>query len=183
MSVNEPEVFGVDIGGVIIDRVSEDDETETMRHHSYAEAAAVEGAVEAIARLVEQRFREHVWLVSRCDESTEPTLLEWLERHNFFGSTGVPRSHVLFCRQRHEKAAICRQLGATHFIDDRLEVLSHLVGTVPHLYLLRSRAADVDRFGRFLPHVSSITRWSEIVDALLGRSANRWTTLNGRGHR
>src|SRR6266849_1696449 len=36
---------------------------------------------------------------------------------------------------------------------DRLEVLSHLVNTVPHLYLFRSRASDVDRFRRFLPHV------------------------------
>jgi hypothetical protein len=74
---------------------------------------------------------------------------------------------VLFCRQRHEKAAICRELGLTHFIDDRLEVLSHLLGTVPHLYLFRSRAGDVDRFRRFLPHVRMINQWSELVDALL----------------
>jgi hypothetical protein len=159
VSVNESDVLGVDIGGVIIDRVSEDD-------RSYAEAAAVEGALEAIARLVQQRFREHVWLVSRCDESTEPLVLEWLERHDFFGSTGIPRGHVLFCRQRREKATICRRLGVTHFIDDRLEVLSHLVGTVPHLYLLPSRANDKDRFRRFFPHVRPVTRWSEIADAL-----------------
>ena len=59
-------------------------------------------------------------------------------------------------------------------IDDRLEVLSHLVNTVPHLYLFRSRASDVDRFRRFLPHVYPISRWSELVDAMLGR---QWTTF------
>jgi hypothetical protein len=49
MTVKESEVLGVDIGGVIIDRVSEDAQ-------SYAEAAAVEGAFESIARLVQERF-------------------------------------------------------------------------------------------------------------------------------
>ncbi len=160
MTTHESQVLGVDIGGVIIDRVSEDDQ-------SYIEAAAVDGAFEAIARLVQQRFREHVWLVSRCEESREPVLLEWLAQHDFFGSTGVSRQHVRFCRQRHDKATICQQLGMTHFIDDRLEVLSHLVGTVPHLYLLPSRAEGMDRFHQFLPHVHLVRRWSEIVDAML----------------
>jgi hypothetical protein len=169
MSVEVSEALGVDIGGVIIDRVSEDDRAQTMGAHGYAAAAEVEGACEAIARLAQQRFRERIWLVSRCDEPRESVLMNWLERRGFFGSTGIPSNQVLFCRQRHEKAAICRQLGATHFIDDRLEVLSHLVGTVPHLYLFRSRASDVDRFRRFLPHVRSINRWGELVDALLGR--------------
>jgi hypothetical protein len=169
MCVNGSDALGIDIGGVIIDRVSEDDQTQIMGHHGYAGAAAVEGAFEAIARLVEQRFRERTWLVSRCDEPRELVLMNWLERHDFFGSTAISSDHVLFCRQRHEKATICRRLGLTHFIDDRLEVLSHLVGTVPHLYLFRSRASDVDHFRRLLPHVRPVSRWSELADALLGR--------------
>jgi hypothetical protein len=43
MTMHESEALGVDIGGVIIDRVSEDDQ-------SYAGAAAVEGAFEAVDR-------------------------------------------------------------------------------------------------------------------------------------
>ncbi len=160
MTMNESETLGIDIGGVIIDRVSEDAQ-------SYAEAAAVDGAFEAIAQLVQRRFRERVWLVSRCEESRDPVLMEWLERHDFFGSTGVTRNQVLFCRQRHEKATISQQLGVSHFIDDRLEVLSHLVGNVPNLYLFQSRAEDIDRFRQFLPHVHLVRRWSEIVDAVL----------------
>jgi hypothetical protein len=160
MTMHESEALGVDIGGVIIDRVSEDDQ-------SYAGATAVEGAFEAIARLVQRRFREHVWLVSRCEESREPVLVAWLEQHDFFGSTGVSRHHVRFCRQRHDKATICRQLGVTHFIDDRLEVLSHLVGIVPHLYLLQSRAGGMDQFRQSLPHVRLVRGWIEIVDAVL----------------
>jgi hypothetical protein len=161
------EVLGVDIGGVIIDRVSEDDEARRMAHLGYSGAAAIDGALEAIARLVRRRFHDRVWLVSRCDEPRERVLSEWLERQNFFGATGVPRAQVRFCRERHEKAIICKELGITHFIDDRLEVLSHLVGAVPHLYLFQSRADDVDAFRRFLPHVRPMSRWSDIVEALL----------------
>ena len=162
--MNQLDALGVDIGGVIIDRVREDDPN---RRHSYAAFAAVDGAFDAITQLVTRRFRDRVWLVSRCDESAEPVLVEWLERHRFFGSTGVARDRVRFCRARDEKATICRQLGVTHFIDDRLEVLSHLVGVVPNLYLLLSRAADVDRFHEFLPRVRLMRRWQDIVDALL----------------
>ena len=167
--MNGSEALGVDIGGVIIDRVSEDDHSQTASSNSDAAAAEVEGALEGIARLVQERFRDRVWLVSRCDEPSESALMTWLERHQFFTSTRIPSNHVLFCRQRHDKATICRRLGVTHFIDDRLEVLSHLVGTVPHLYLFESRASDVDRFRQFLPHVRSMSRWSELADALLDR--------------
>ena len=165
-NVNKSEAFGVDIGGVLIDRVNEDDETQTQGPSSYADAAQVEGAFGAVARLAQRRFRDRIWLVSRCDKPRELVLIKWLERHDFFGSTGIPSNQVLFCRERHEKAAICRKLGLTHFIDDRLEVLSHLVGMVPHLYLFQSRASDVDRFPQVLPHVRPISRWSELADML-----------------
>jgi hypothetical protein len=74
---------------------------------------------------------------------------------------------VLFCRQRHEKAAICRELGLTHFIDDRLEVLSHLLGYGSPSLPFPVASRHVDRFRRFLPHVRMINQWSELVDALL----------------
>lgn len=160
-------MLGVDIGGVVIDRVSEDDESRTMGSTGYAGAATIDGALEAIGRLVRQRFHDRVWLISRCDEPRERVLSEWLERQNFFGSTGVPRRQVRFCRERHEKAIICKELGVTHFIDDRLEVLGHLVGIVPHLYLFQSRARDVDEFGRFLPQVRPMNCWRDVANALL----------------
>jgi hypothetical protein len=30
---------------------------------------------------------------------------------------------------------VCRELGITHFVDDRIEVLQALKGIVPHLFL------------------------------------------------
>ncbi len=151
------DTLGVDIGGVIIDRVSEDGPD--------APRIAVDGALGAIRRLVAARFGERVWLVSRTDE--DAALVDWLDRSGFHRLTGVARDRVRFCRKRHEKAAICADAGITHFVDDRLEVLGHLVGVVPHLYLLDSRAADVARFREALPHVRRVAHWREIVRELL----------------
>ena len=40
-----------------------------------------------------------------------------------------------FCLKRPEKAIHCRELGITHFIDDRTDVLAAMIGVVPLLYL------------------------------------------------
>jgi hypothetical protein len=51
----------------------------------------------------------------------------------------------------------------------RLEVLGHMIGTVPHLYLMSSPAADRARFPHLLPRVQAVSRWDAVVTALLGR--------------
>jgi len=153
--------LGVDIGGVIVDRVQEDG------RDSYSGVVPVPGALESIGRLVRERFHDRVWLVSRCDESNERPLLAWMESVDFFAATGVARDRVHFCRSRHEKAPICERLGLTHFVDDRAEVLSHLIGVVPNLYLLESRASGADRYPDVAAQVHRVTKWSEIVAQLL----------------
>ena len=158
------EVLGVDIGGVIIDLVSEDRGRDPAA--DFAAASPVPGAFESIARLVERRFAERVWLVSRCDAPTEPLILAWLDRHDFFRVTGVARERVRFCRERHDKATIGRELGITHFVDDRHDVLGPLVGVVAHLYLLHSRGTDPRSAAALPPGIARVTRWSEIVAAI-----------------
>jgi hypothetical protein len=159
-----PEGLGVDIGGVIIDRVREE---RGAGPEGFASALPVAGAFAAVGRLIAERFRERVWLVSRCDAEDETPIRRWLEQRGFFPATGLTPDRVRFCRERDEKTPICRQLGVTHFVDDRLEVLGHMVGVVPNLYHLRSRAADHERFPQFLRHVRSVAGWDEIVRALL----------------
>ena len=39
-----------------------------------------------------------------------------------------------------EKADHCLELAVTHFVDDRSDVLNHLVGIVEHLYLFGARS-------------------------------------------
>src|SRR5262245_18069265 len=107
--MKERAALGIDIGGVILDWVSEDGPHALM--------AAVEGAFGAIARLVGERFHERVWLIARSDGTFESSFLAWLDESGFFALSGVRRQHVHFCRQRADKAELARQLRISHFID------------------------------------------------------------------
>jgi hypothetical protein len=98
------------------------------------ESPATPGAFEVIPRLV-ALFERRVWIISKCGEATQRKTLAWLEHHDFYGRTGLPRGNLRFCRERAEKAVHCRELGVTHMIDDRLEVHRAIRDVVPHRYL------------------------------------------------
>lgn len=112
--------LGVDIGGVIIKRISDVGDTSVAA--AVAETPEEPGALAAIKTLVEL-FEGNVWLVSKCYESMQKKTWKWLRHHKFFAQTGVLPSRVLFCHERAWKTQICVDLGITHFIDDRIDVL------------------------------------------------------------
>lgn len=93
-----------------------------------------EGMFDAVPALVE-RFGGRVWLVSKARPRMQEKTRLWLQRHAFFERTGIAPDHLRFCFERHEKAGHCRELGLTHFLDDRLDVLDHLEGVVPARFL------------------------------------------------
>ena len=101
---------------------------------------AVEGAFEGVSRLV-RAFSGRVWLVSKCGSNIQRRTLKWLEAHDFWTHTGVAEDHVRFCKERPQKALATRQLGLTHFIDDRSDVLEALDGVVGNRYLFRPAEA------------------------------------------
>ena len=130
-------VLGVDIGRVIIGAADPSGRADTSFLSGSEDAAlstpATEGCFEAIAELV-HAFEGRVWLISKCGPRIQRLTRRWLSRHEFYKSTGVRQDRVRFCLTRPEKRDHCVAIGATHFIDDRLDVLEHLVGLVPHLY-------------------------------------------------
>jgi len=157
----------VDIGGVVIQRTGDADEDDTsFWGPNYLETPAVEDAIATIAALVRDRFGDAVYLVSKCGEETEERSRGWLSHNRFFERTGMSPSHVYFCRKRVEKAPICTRLGVTHFVDDRLEVLSYL-DAVPHRYLFQGRDEEVAEFSAFLKLVQRVESWKAIRAALL----------------
>lgn len=89
----------------------------------------------------------------------------WLRMQNIYQQTGIDPDQVWFCLERNEKAEICKVLGITHFIDDRLEVLGYLT-SVPHKVLLRPNPREVERFPQFLPSVTRVQSWNEVPAAL-----------------
>ena len=156
--------LGVDIGGVIIDRVADDADTSFFGGR-YLETPAVPDAFATLAALAKGRFAGNVWLVSKCGANTERKTREWLAHTGFHDLTGIPPANVFFCRDRAGKAPICEKLELTHFVDDRLEVLGYL-STVPNRFLFRPTDEEIAKHAASLAKVTRIDSWPELLARL-----------------
>ena len=174
--------LGVDIGGVIIERGNGADDTFFLG--KYTETPALEGAIDALRRL-KQRFGGEVYLISKCGAKTEAKTREWLEANNFYSLTGLPEDNLRFCRERPEKAQICKELGITHYIDDNMDVLVPMMlentkirlddgkiisvpatGRVEHLYLFRPTEYGIGEHGDKLNKVKILNNWGEAEEEI-----------------
>jgi hypothetical protein len=137
MTKHSQPVLGIDIGRVIIGAADASGRADTSFLSGSDEAAlstpASEGAFDAIADLT-SAFAGRVWLVSKCGPRIQQLTRRWLQRQSFYERTGVRQDRVRFCLKRPEKRDHCAAISATHFVDDRLDVLEHLAGLVPRLY-------------------------------------------------
>lgn len=166
-----PPVLGVDIGGVLIQRAAEDSDTSFFGQHPM-QTPAVDGSFDALATLAAGVFAYRVHLISKAGPSTIERTQAWLHHTGFYAATGVAPAQVHFVRHRADKEPICRKLGVTHFVDDRLSVLSHLT-SVPHRYLFTGGLAEVpDRGGHELPAgVELAETWPQLTEMLTATTA------------
>lgn len=156
--------IGIDIGRVIICPTADDGRPDTSflgsnEHHALSIPPAP-GAFAAIRGLV-SLHQGRVWLVSKAGPRIQDLTRRWLEHHGFHRQTGLPPAHVRFCRRRPEKREHALELGLTHFIDDRLDVLEHLRGVVPHLFLFGWQPAAPPRW------VTGVADWAAVRRRLL----------------
>lgn len=138
--------LGIDVGRVLIAPDGAGGGDTSFIGGSLADALATppyEGMFEHVPGLVE-RFGGRVWLVSKAGPRVQEKTLLWLAHHRFHERTGIPQANVRFCRERPQKADHCRQLGLTHFIDDRPDVLGHLQGVVAHRFLFGPQRGPAD---------------------------------------
>jgi hypothetical protein len=133
--------LGIDIGRVIINGSSGTGDTSFFSGDTTAmlRTPAVPGAFEAITRLV-RLFDGQAWLVSKCGPRVQQRSLEWLRHQHFFERTGIAEGNVRFCLRRPDKAIHCADLGITHFVDDKPDVIAAIVDVVPHRYLFENWA-------------------------------------------
>ena len=126
--------LGIDIGRVIIAGGSGTGDTSFFSGDTAAmvRTPAVPDAFEAIARLV-PLFGE-TWLISKCGPRIQQRSLGWLLHHRFFDLTGIPQGNVRFCLRRPEKALHCAELGITHFVDDKADVIAAVSPVVAYAY-------------------------------------------------
>jgi hypothetical protein len=104
--------LGVDIGRVIIHGDGPDTSFIGGSEADALKAPAMSGALEALARLT-TFFDGRVWLVSKCGPRIQARTRAWLTAHRFFERTGIAPDHLHFCRERPEKATICKTLMIT----------------------------------------------------------------------
>ncbi|MGD1003545.1 MAG: hypothetical protein ABR884_03165 [Minisyncoccia bacterium] len=75
------EKLGVDVGGVIIDSVKNDGTDTSFLTDHYLSTTAVDGAFDALRLLVDERFGEDVFIVSKCGPLVEKKTREWFVHH------------------------------------------------------------------------------------------------------
>jgi hypothetical protein len=157
--MKEEQALGVDIGNVIINNRFND--LKSLDENGYAALPVVEGSFDALKELT-VHFGGKIYLISKCTEWAEKQTLAWLLTHDFYTKTGIDPQHIYFVRERSEKEGICKTVGITHFIDDRLEVLSHMIESIPYLYLFQPDPKEVEEYKVFLPKVKVVNGWSDI---------------------
>ncbi|TDB85372.1 hypothetical protein E1264_21360 [Actinomadura sp. KC216] len=130
--------LGVDFGRVIHGGLlAPGDDDTAFLGGSFEEALAspaTAGVYEVLPGLIEA-FGGRAWIISKCGDRVRQRTLAWLDHHDFYRRTGLPRRNVRFCRKRPEKARHCEELGITHMIDDRLDVHRAIRDVVPYRYL------------------------------------------------
>lgn len=120
------------------------------------------GAFEAVARLT-AAVDGRAWLVSKCGPNIQRRSRLWLAHWRFHERTGLPADQVRFCRQRRDKAIHCRELALDAFVDDRPDVLHHLLGVVPLRLLFGPQ-----RPGRTPPAgVVPVADWTDVESILM----------------
>ncbi len=153
-----PRRLGVDFGRVIQGAAAEPGQADTVFLSGGVEEALrtppSPGAFEVLARLV-PRF-DGTWIISKCGPRVEHRTRQWLDHHDLYGHTGIPRENVRFCRARADKAIHCAELGITHMIDDRLEVHAALRTVVPHLFWFGAQHEPAPEW------VTATRTWSDV---------------------
>jgi hypothetical protein len=138
--------LGVDVGRVIMCPADSDGRPDTSFLDASDEAALdvppSPWLMETLPALV-RLFGARVFIVSKAGKRIERLTRLWFEHRGFCELTGIAPEHLHFCRRRNEKRAHADALGLTHFIDDRLDVLSFLRGGVPNLFLFGAQAQPI----------------------------------------
>ncbi|MEJ0022884.1 MAG: hypothetical protein WDN76_05170 [Alphaproteobacteria bacterium] len=155
------ELLGVDVGGVLIDRIRADGSDTSFLSERFLETPAVEDAFDTLVRLGRERFGQGICIVSKCGPRTEDKTRLWLAQHRLLDMLDLDEQALHFCRKRPDKAPICKRLGVTHFIDDRMDVLVHLT-SVRYKILFGPQDIGVNAKGAVRART-----WEEVADRLL----------------
>ena len=166
VTTTQTEMLGVDIGEVLVEQHSTD-LTVSFSGPNYLNAPEMPDAFRVLRRLREERFGEHIYLITRCGIKRRQKRIEWLDHHAFYDRVGISREPPKYCWSPHNKSHVCHDLGVTHFIDDDPRELVHLSELIPHLILFRPRRhfPEYEKFAN--ESTMKVDSWLEIEKLLL----------------
>lgn len=154
--------LGIDIGRVIIDGPTHPGGADTAffngNETTMLATPQVPHAMAVIARLVTV-FNGRAWLVSKCGPAVQARTLRWLRHHDFYARTGLPHTHVRFCRARVDKRIHCEELRLTHFVDDHPQVHAAIRDTVTHQFFFGPQRHPVPAYGVHAPTWADVERF------------------------
>lgn len=156
-------VLGIDFGGVIGGGPDTTQDTSFWGGRPM-ETPQLPGAFQAVRRLI-ALFDGRVWIVSKAYPRVEGLTRQWLDHHDIYTRTGLQRDSVHFVLERIDKAPMCVDLGITHFVDDRLDVLEHLT-TVAHRLWFRAAGLEVDPSETPPEWCTPVFGWDEVEAAI-----------------
>jgi hypothetical protein len=156
--------LGIDIGGVLVDRVAEDSDTSFFGSNPMA-TPMVDGSLDAIRQLL-PLFEYRVHIVSKAGPRIAGLSRRWLDRHGFTGTDMMPLANVHFVRKRPDKHPVCERLEITHFVDDRLGVHRYLQ-TVEHRYLFTGGLGSHQSPSGVGDGITVVESWSRLVGLLM----------------
>ena len=154
-------VLGIDFGNVVIDHLTFGTTPEFIDTGDYRTIPPVPDSLEIIADL-EKKFGANIFIVYNANQVADAKIHSWLDYHHFFKRTRISPDQVIRTNQGRNKRPLCSELHITHFVDDRLEVLTHLIGEVGNLYLFRPQKHEVEQHKNSLDKVILVDSWKEM---------------------
>lgn len=85
-----------------------------------------QNSLSTIRAIVGRHGPANVFIVSKAKAATQALILGWLDRYDFYASTGLPRNNVIFVREYADKREVVDRLGISLFIDDSSKVVKCL---------------------------------------------------------
>lgn len=163
----------VDIGNVVIAYRLSDLTSENYDTYDFDSIPEEPGAFQAL-ELMNIFFDGNVTIAWKATDDAVGKNMRWLRLKKFNERTGIPQTRIeRIGLDRKGKTDFIGQSSETHegttvVIDDRLEVLCHFVGKVPHLFLFRPQLKEVHRYASTgaLAHVKVVWSWDHIIKEL-----------------
>lgn len=122
----------------------------------------VEGAFEALAKLVTMFQAENVYLVSKGGQKRESRRIAWLAQHDFFKITGIPALNTFFYLSREKRGLMYKTLAPTHCVVRCLGALQGNDGP-RHVYLFKPKQRAISARNKFPDKVSVVGSWEGVM--------------------